>query len=69
VIGIRGVPLTESFEWVKWRRTWAECVAIGADAILSDLEARRRGILVDIAKEHAYRTVYSPCLYSAPVQP
>ncbi len=50
MIGVKGVPLTESFAWVKWRRTAAELKALGADEIISDAEAKKRGYVVRAAK-------------------
>lgn len=53
MIGVKGVPFTSSFHWVKWSRSAKELKAMGADEIISDKEAQRRGYVVRAAKSAA----------------
>jgi hypothetical protein len=53
MIGLRGEPFSDSFEWGRWWRTKSELLAMGATEILTDEEAKRRGIPVRQAREYA----------------
>lgn len=50
MIGIKGVPLTASFEWARWSKSKVDLQRQGADEIITDAEARRRGYVVAAAK-------------------
>ena len=55
MIGVKGVPFTESFEWVRWSRSVKELKRAGATEVLTDDEAKRRGYVVAAAKAEASR--------------
>ncbi len=50
MIGVKGVPFTPSFQWVRWSRSASELRKAGADEIFTDAEAARRGFVVKAAK-------------------
>lgn len=50
MIGVKGVPFTDSFEWVRWSKSAKELKQAGATEILTDTEAKRRGYVVAAAK-------------------
>lgn len=53
MIGIKGQPFTDSFEWVRWSRSAKELKKAGANEVLTDDEAKRRGFVVAAAKNQA----------------
>lgn len=50
MIGIKGVPLTASFEWARWRPTKSALIAMGATEVMTDAQAKRLGYRVDVAR-------------------
>lgn len=50
MIGVKGEPFTDSFDWVKWRRSEKELRELGADRILTDEQASDEGFVVRAAK-------------------
>ncbi len=55
MIGIKGIPFTDSFEWIRWSRSAKELKSQGATEILTDEEARVKcgDHCVRIAKTYA----------------
>lgn len=53
MIGVKGVPLTASFQWARWSNSARDLRAQGATEILTDAQAAKRGYAVKAAKAYA----------------
>lgn len=53
MIGVKGVPLTASFQWARWSNSARSLRSQGATEVLTDAEAAKRGFVVKAAKAHA----------------
>lgn len=50
MIGIKGEPFADSFQWVKWRPSREELLQLGATRVISDRRAAKLGIVVELAR-------------------